>query len=374
MQTCLDDIIDDSKFTEVVKERLSEWDGNVESDQFIAVWSAADYRMKYLNTLSEGQEKIDRLMKLFEERGFIPQFDVCGPQTIEIHNMFMSPRGDVVTTLVDKYNSETRITRPYLTVILAGTMRPLMMIAPGISSNLVHKFSNSSRYLAVLTDKKIDIWDIFNLKKIQSKKIVDMGFNSIIKWSSDESHILISTNTKKYFLPVEGGRIRVLSANKNRPADIELNEDGTVAMFLYTDGVQFIDTDSDKILSDYSLPITFSGTALTFYQNSMFIIIAGGFILRSNVDQKPEIVKDYRGKIELSMHAKHQVEYEQGEYQRFDRWSCVPRLDERKIIFENQDPTYGCLKRCSINPFDLSYEVSSDVKSTEKKVVDPPEI
>ena len=62
MQRCLDDVLDDGRFLDIIRERLSEWDGDVDDDQFVAVWSAADYRLKFYNSLSNGNMKIENLM------------------------------------------------------------------------------------------------------------------------------------------------------------------------------------------------------------------------------------------------------------------------------------------------------------------------
>lgn len=365
MQKCLDDILDDSKFPEIIKDRLSEWDGNLESDKFIAVWSAADYRMKYYNTLADGREKIERLMDLFKGKGFIPQFDVCGPPTMEIQNVFMAPRGDLVATLIEKYDARTTTFRQFLTIISAGTMRPLLMIVPGTTSRMIFAFSNNSRYIAVLSDDHVDVWDIFNLRKISTKKATGTDYNSIIKWSSDDSCILIRTSTKTYYFTMENRRLHTISSIKNNPADIALNEDGTVALFLYTDGVVFVDTPADKVVSAYTLPITYSGTALVYPHDGAFTILAGGYILRINSDREPEIIKDYRGDLELSMTAKRQMEFDKETPELRRDWRCISVHSGDRIVFEYQNRVYGGYVRCTIDPTDLSYEINSDTAETK---------
>jgi hypothetical protein len=218
-------VLDDGRFLDIIRERLSEWDGDIDDDQFVAVWSAADYRLKFYNSLSNGNMKIENLMKAFAEVGFIPQFDVCGPPTIDLENIDVSPKGDLVSVSnlsSDYYGYDKR----YITLILAGTMLPLTMIPLGTGYRQVHAFSNDSRYLAAVCDDRISIWDIFNLKRIAAGMIERLDDHPLITWSEDSSHVCVRSNGHIYSMSVEGGEIRELLSMGGKMTNLVLDRNG----------------------------------------------------------------------------------------------------------------------------------------------------
>ena len=358
MQRCLDDVLDDGRFLDIIRERLSEWDGDVDDDQFVAVWSAADYRLKFYNSLSNGNMKIENLMKAFAEVGFIPQFDVCGPPTIDLENIDVSPKGDLVSVSnlsSDYYGYDKR----YITLILAGTMLPLTMIPLGTGYRQVHAFSNDSRYLATVCDDRISIWDIFNLRRIATGMIERLDDHPLITWSEDSSHVCVRSNGHIYSMSVEGGEIRELLSLGGKMTNLVLDRNGSVIMALYLQEVRFVDTLTDTVLSSYPLPVTFSGVALAYHLNGLFRIVAGGYVMLTAHDRAPEIIMDHRQDLELLMDSVDNAE-------RYwcrnaeTLWWGYSDLRHNRVSFECAEYIHSKTIRCDIDTADLSYNISAE--------------
>ena len=368
MQNCLDDIIDEDKFYSVIKDRLAEWDGDVESDQFIAVWSAADYRLKYYNTLGNADKRIESIMKLFDDVGFIPQFDVCGPPTVQLWNVKMSPKGDVAASLFDQFN-DAHSWRNYLTIYIAGKMRPLMMICTEDTTHFNYEFSNDSRYISVLTDGHVDIWDIYQLKKIMETDLNE-STSSMIRWSGDNSKVLIQTDNQKVLLSINGGIRKEITSVNGFASDYALDYDGKNAMFLSTEYIVFTDIERDSAISVKEFPVPFSGHSLSFFHRDGFYIIAGGFVIKANPEEEPVIIKDHREELELSMYSKQSLEAELNT----DAHLSVlnPRMDlfDGKVVFDFKTVIGEIHNQCVIDPCDLSYELYSDSMPPEQPEID----
>ena len=368
MQRCLDDVIDDGRFLDLIRERLSEWEGDVDDDQFVAVWSAADYRLKFYNSFSNGNEKIENLMKAFAEVGFIPQFDVCGPPTIELDNLDMSPKGDLIS-VSSQSSDDYGYNKKYITIILAGIMLPFTMIPLGTGYRQTHAFSNDSRLLVTICDERLSIWDIFNLRKILTGVIERLDETPLITWSEDGSHICVRSNGHIYTVSVESGEIRELLSLDGKMTNLVLNRDGSILMALYLQEVRFVDTLTDTVISSYPLPITFSRVALAYYLNNFFRIIAGGYVMMTAHDKAPEIIKDHRQNLELLMDSINNSSRYWSKNAKVLWWGRSD-LDHNRVSFECAEYIHSKTIRCDIDTTDLSYKIAAE--PTNPLMEEPP--
>ena len=350
-------MIDDDRFLSIVKERLKEWNGNIDDEQFIAVWSAADYRLKYYNTLEDAKEKIEALMKVFNDVGFTPQYDVCGPPTIDLQNIFMAPKGDISYSTVSVNGTDVFQERAFITVYLSGVMRPLMTIAPHNAYSHKCVFSNDSQYLAIPCNDRVEIWETFALKRVMVFPISGLVVDIIMRWSCDSSRLLVHNCGQTSIIDVATKEKKDVNFGEIGIREAALNHDGSITMILLNNEILYLNTSDGTATSRFDIPISFSGNALSFYCKDRFIIVAGGFILSAPVGSPPSIIKDYRDKIELSMTAQALIDHAPtytsypGNYI-YDRRELV----NGKIVFMFNKASI--IYRCVIDPADLSYDLS----------------
>ena len=220
----LETLLDDDGFAALIEERLGELETiDPDDPEFIALWTAADFRLKHYHSLNGKEEASKRIMDSFRSRGFIPQFDICGPPTILANNIAMAPKGDLCYSF--KWN-------PYghhcLYVIASGSLLPLALFEIGIIDSMAPSisFSYDSRYVAISTGKYLTIWDVFGLDLLWTS---DEGNWDAASWSRDSSRIACKCRDA----------VKVLdTATWNTMYEIECNEWDSA----------FLDEHGDKLL------------------------------------------------------------------------------------------------------------------------------
>ena len=268
----LEKMLDDDSFAALIEERLSELKIDPEDPRFIAVWTAADFRLKHLHSLNGKEDVSERIMDSFRSRGFIPQFDICGPPTISIRDITMAPKGDLCYTL--KFNPDYSYS---LYIFASGNLLPLTMINLGISKNCspVLSFSYDSRYVAVSTEMITTIWDVFKLTVVSTlgKHHVDN-----ISWSRDSSRIACTRADTIEIIDILTGDII-----------FECESEGMCKAFLDEHGDQILLLDNDpeimEIETEEEIPIMLDGISdnpLVHFRDGAFWILDNGRTYRAS--------------------------------------------------------------------------------------------
>ena len=141
--------------------------------------------------------------------------------------------------------------------------------------------------------------------------------------------------------------------------NLVLNRDGSILMALYLKEVRFVDTLLDSVISSYPLPITFSGVALAYHLNSIFRIIAGGYVLLTAHGMAPEIIKDHRQNLELLMDSIDNSSRYWSKNAEILWWGRSD-LNHNRVSFECAECIHSETIRCDINTTDLSYDIAAE--------------
>jgi len=96
----IEGLLDDSCFYSLMEKRLSETESKPFKDpERIVLRSAVDYRLKYLSSVEKKGEEVQKLMKLCDKYGSIPQFDASSPPVYSLGKIQQSPDGAITANI-----------------------------------------------------------------------------------------------------------------------------------------------------------------------------------------------------------------------------------------------------------------------------------
>lgn len=268
----LDSVLSDDGFIQIIQTRLNEMDGiDVQDPEFQAIWCAADYRLKLYSTKKDKKEEINKLMDVFRKKNFVPQYNLCGPPTIHTNNISMSPKGDLACSshLDNLSNGEGVLS---VTIIASGNAIPLTTITLGSCKWGAYQtaFSNNSRHIAISTHSKLEIWDIFGLKRIGADETVSNI--RLMSWSKDASKLSVCDDSGVFIFDVSTMK-KIETGIESEQRCIKLNDDGSTLLSIGKKVSLYRPNEPIKVCE---APITVSQKPVAIWKNDSFYVITNG--------------------------------------------------------------------------------------------------
>lgn len=358
----LEYVLSEDGFYQIIQNRLDELAViDVEDPEFQAIWCAADYRLKLYSTKKGKDDEIRRILDLFRKKGFVPQYNLCGPPTIRTSNAEMSPKGDLFYS-VDKGIPSNGESTPSFTIIASGNAIPLTTISSGTCkwNDYAIAFSNNSRYVAISTSNKLEVWDVFNLKRIMSDDRITGA--SLLSWSKDCSRLSACNQDDVVIFNINTGHI-ISTDIKGRRSCIQLNDDGS-ALLALGENVIYYDIIGEKNILD--IPVKTSNRPVVVWKNDAFIVLTNGRILsidksgvqiKSNLSEWVDTSDIWKNRAERyhSLHFKAD--------QRWDMSHPMMSVVEGKVVYT-----------CDLSSLDSSQKMTFDPVSlkVDRECIDPP--
>ena len=268
VNTIKNQFLDDEAFIELINRRLNELETNSIDYELerSALWSAIDYKLKNLNTMTKKSEPRDRLFQICVKHGFVPQYEVSGPPVFAVGGIAQSPDGT--------FTINTNFDGTYLLL----TKNMLAVVRLPHKNPAVCQCSPSSNNIVIYSEKTYYIWSLSEIRLLHKESAnVDSPCAS---WSTDENTAMLSVRRDK--TAIIDLREAPCSPSMKETGDVTnfaLNDDGTAAL-LIGDNMRLVSLPDCTLLAEHSLPHPTSDYSKIFFSEGVFNVLINGELFK----------------------------------------------------------------------------------------------
>jgi len=283
-------LLNDSCFYSLMERRLSETeDKPFEDPEKIALRSAVDYRLKYLNSMENRSEEVQKLINLCNKNRLVPQYDASGPPVYRLDKLQQSPDGAITAN----------INPDGVYLILTNNMLTIVRL-PLENEHANCLFSPHSEKIIVRTKDCIRIWSVEELRLIHESNVEEV---EKMCWSGDGSTVLWVGKDKEnrartqfmYHLDTFDGTL-IKKELKTFVQDMAMDDGGEVVLLLSHWGIDLLSVPDGEIIKHHECPCPISLYTQIGYANGVFFILNGGVVI--GVDNSSvKIIEDCSKKI-----------------------------------------------------------------------------
>lgn len=283
-------IKDDEWFLKLIERRLEENKG-CEDDSHrqmneLALMSAIDFRLKYLNSMTSLARKniSQKIMDVCRQRGFIPQYESSGAPVFTGNEIKLSPDGKFIACF-DFGSSITLLPTKefFVWTKLINHEKEKNMSISAVS------FSPDSSKIAILywnsqlKNGNLQIWDIAELSLLISEIVDEYVTEKTLSWSTDSRRITYQKKEKEICV-YDFVDKKTIYLDHSAPA-VCLNDCGTKILLLNGSyggrkgTIVELDVESGKELLNKEAEVSLWNPEPLF-KNGQFYVLTAGVILK----------------------------------------------------------------------------------------------
>ena len=248
--TCTEDVLLTEQLIRLIKKMGPYVRDNRE-------WQTLSTRIDYaLKQLKNAPDLQKRILDTLSEIDYVPLFRVSDNPTIRLGELSLSDTAKIGTNLyqtavIDSITG-TLSYEDSIDIILAGHCQPVFsIIEKGLRNQAKVAISPDNRYVAVVANDMLRVWDIEENKIVFEKQFPPKYDDRLLMWSKDSKHLIRTFDKGFRIIDIDDRSERCIRAHLfEEPDNVIVNNDATAFYYVHDGLIKYSNPQEESGIVD----------------------------------------------------------------------------------------------------------------------------